>query len=151
MSDATRFGSHTWHLPFVDLLDALNAHAAEAPDAEDEYFWIGTFVVGSQRAFGSRLCLTTDVFVSNQHKGSALDTSWFKDAFAQAITRIGHTLLVLQPWHAPLPLTRSWCLWEIFSTLDGGKELKIVLSPAQRADFQETLVRGKLTDAHVLQ
>jgi tetratricopeptide (TPR) repeat protein len=78
--------------------------------------------------------------VGSQHHAAALDTRWFKDAFAQAVTRIGHTLLVLQPWHDPLPLKRSWCLWEIHSTLNGGKELQIVLSPAQRKAFQDSLV-----------
>ncbi len=78
---------------------------------------------------------------------------------------IGRTVLVLQPWHAPVPLTRSWCLvrtplragawlrhptaltahllqWEILSTIDGGVELHIALSPAQREAFQEALVRA---------
>ena len=83
----------------------------------------------------------SDVFVSSQHKAAALDTGWFRDAFASEVTHIGHTLLVLQPWYAPLPLTRSWCLWEIFSTLNGDVELQIVLSPAQREAFLEALVR----------
>lgn len=33
--------------------------------------------------------------------------------------------------------------WEIFCTLEGGKELHIALSPAQHATFQEALVRGR--------
>jgi hypothetical protein len=41
---------------------------------------------------------------------------------------------------APVPLTRSWCLWEIYSTLDGGAELHVALSPAQRAAFQDAMV-----------
>ena len=79
--------------------------------------------------------------MGNQHKAAKLETIWFIDAFAQAVRRNGHTLLVLQPWHAPLPLTRSWCLWEIHSTVDGGAELQIVFSPAQREAFQKALVR----------
>ena len=79
--------------------------------------------------------------MGNQHKIAALDTSWFKDTFAEAVRCIGHTLLVLQPWHAPVPLTRSWCLWEIHSTVEGGAELHIVLSPAQREAFQDAMVR----------
>jgi hypothetical protein len=55
---------------------------------------------------------------------------------------IGRTVLVLQPWDAPLPLTRSWCLWEIYSTLAGNAELHIALSPAQHESFQEALVRA---------
>jgi hypothetical protein len=83
-----------------------------------------------------------DIFVSSQHKAALLDSSWFADAFAQAVTRIGHTLLVLQPWDAPLPLKRSWCLWELLSTVDGGAQLEVVLSPAQSAAFQDALVRA---------
>jgi hypothetical protein len=80
--------------------------------------------------------------VSSQHQTQLLDSGWFKDAFAQAVTRIGHTLLVLQPWDAPEPLTRSWCLWELFSTADGGAQLEVVLNPAQNAAFQVALVRS---------
>ena len=32
--------------------------------------------------------------------------------------------------------------WEILSTIDGGVELHIALSPAQREAFQEALVRA---------
>jgi hypothetical protein len=87
--------------------------------------------------------------VGSQHKAPLMDSDWFKDAFAQAITRIGHTLLVLQPWDAPLPLTRSWCLWELLSTVDGGAQLEVVLSPAQSTAFQEALVRAAQAAARV--
>jgi len=34
-----------------------------------------------------------------------------------AIVDIGRTVLVLSPWNDPIPLTRAWCLYEMFSTL----------------------------------
>ena len=37
---------------------------------------------------------------------------------------IGHTLLVLSPWRNPIPLRRSWCLWEIVCTLEAPKAPK---------------------------
>ena len=82
-----------------------------------------------------------DVFVGNQHRAAELPQAWWTQAFRQSVIDIGRTVLVLQPWHAPVPLTRSWCLWEIYSTLDGGAELHIALSTAQRKAFQEALVR----------
>ena len=81
------------------------------------------------------------MFVANQHRAATLPQKWWSGAFRQSVVDIGCTVLVLQPWHAPLPLTRSWCLWEIFSTLDGGAELHIALSPAEREAFQYALVR----------
>ena len=41
MGPATRFVSHAWSYPLVDLLDALYAHGAATPNAEDEYLWVG--------------------------------------------------------------------------------------------------------------
>jgi hypothetical protein len=72
-----------------------------------------------------------DVLVSSQHRTTTLPQSWWSSAFATAIRDVGHTVLVLQPWHAPVPLTRSWCLWEIFSTLDAKARLEVVMPPAQ--------------------
>lgn len=55
---------------------------------------------------------------------------------------IGRMVLVLQPWDDPEPLKRSWCLWEIFCTLDGGAELEVALNPAQQEAFHTALVRA---------
>jgi hypothetical protein len=46
----------------------------------------------------------------NQHKAGTLPQEWWSGAFRAAVAELGHTVLVLQPWSAPLPLTRSWCL-----------------------------------------
>ena len=82
------------------------------------------------------------MFVASQHRAAELPQEWWTVAFRQSVVDIKRTVLVLQPWDAPVPLTRSWCLWEIYSTLDGGAELHVLLSPAQREAFQEALVRA---------
>jgi hypothetical protein len=45
----------------------------------------------------------------------------------------------MTPWDAPIPLTRAWCLWEIYCALEleqQGKAQLIVRLPAnQRAAF----------------
>ena len=51
-----------------------------------------------------------DIFVGSQHKAPQLPQEWWKDSFRRAVADIGCTVLVLLPWHAPVPLTRSWCL-----------------------------------------
>jgi tetratricopeptide (TPR) repeat protein len=117
VAPATRFVSHAWSYQFAYLLSAL----ATLPDAEEHYFWI-------------------DIFVSAQHKALTLPQEWWSTAFRQAIAGIGHTVLVLYPWDAPVPLTRSWCLWEIFCTLDTEKELTIVLSHAEQEALQKALM-----------
>ena len=101
---------------------ALLAHLAEQPvDALDA-------------------ATAADVFVASQHRTEQLPQEWWSGAFRQSVVDIGRTVLVLQPWDAPVPLMRSWCLWEIFSTLDGGAELQIALTPAQRDSFHDAFV-----------
>ena len=48
----------------------------------------------------------------------------------------GHTVMVLAPWASPVPLTRAWCLWEIFCTVQTGASFSICLSHKERAGFE---------------
>jgi tetratricopeptide (TPR) repeat protein len=85
-----------------------------------------------------------DVFVVNQHADRKPDAGagrrYYMDTFAAAVGTVGHTLLVLQPWDTPLPLTRAWCLWEIFSALQSATgRLEVVMGPAEEAALQEAL------------
>jgi len=85
------------------------------------------------------LPLPPDALVSSQHETETLPQDWWSTAFATAIRDIGHTVLVLQPWHVPVPLTRSWCLWEIFSTLDAQVQLEVLMPPAQAEELHASL------------
>ena len=48
------------------------------------------------------------------------------------------------PWPAPLPLTRAWCIWEAFSTLDVEARFDVMLGPEDRDAF----ARGLLLDGY---
>lgn len=133
---ATVFVSHAWSYVFTELVHALES----LPGAESEYFWID--MCGLLR---SRFALCSDwnvtpSFVGAQHKAPVLPQEWWTNAFKDAVISIGHTVLVLQPWEAPLPLTRSWCIWEIFCTLSGAKRLTVCHPPAQATSFQAALL-----------
>jgi hypothetical protein len=52
---------------------------------------------------------------------------------------IGHTLLVLR-WKDPIPLRRSWCLWEIACTLTTGSKLQVIMPPDDEAAFRAAVV-----------
>ena len=49
-------------------------------------------------------------------------------------------VLVMSPWDAPIPLSRSWCVWEIFCTIATGSQLTITLAPAEQETFEATLL-----------
>lgn len=89
--------------------------------------------------------------------------AWWTDSFSKAISSIGRTLLILQPWDAPAPLARSWCLFEIFSTTQADDPmhahvqepastisesalswagLDIALAPSQERSFLDALLNN---------
>ena len=39
------------------------------------------------------------------------------NAFSAPWQRFGRTVMVLAPWSNPVPFTRAWCLFEIYSTV----------------------------------
>ena len=114
---ATRFVSHAWSCLFADLVAALEA----LESAEEAFFWI-------------------DIFVGAQHKSSVLPPSWWSTAFRQSVVDIGRTVLVLQPWSAPAALRRSWCLWEVYCTLDSEIPLTIALNSLESATFRKIML-----------
>ena len=56
------------------------------------------------------------------------------------VREIGHTALFLDPWDAPQPLARAWCLWELYHTVDCGARLDVVMSGEQRRRFRRALM-----------
>ena len=64
---------------------------------------------------------------------------WWSGAFKTAIASFGHVLAVIDPWDAPVPLTRAWCLWELLCAVEGNTRLEVTLSPAQAAAFATAL------------
>ena len=57
--------------------------------------------------------------------------------FMQSIADIGHTILVIEPWDEPLPFTRAWCLWEIFSTHVTAARMSLTMNPEEQKRFEQ--------------
>ena len=48
--------------------------------------------------------------------------------------------MILSPFEDPVPLTRSWCLWEIYCTLEApGCVFEVALPEAQQTAFEVAL------------
>jgi pentatricopeptide repeat protein len=95
--------------------------AMEDPDTE-QYFWLDIFC--------------RNLFVDSQDR----PFEWWCSTFKDNIAAIGTVLLVMTPWYAPIPLTRAWCLWEIYCALEleqqgRGVQLILRLPADQRAAF----------------
>ena len=116
---ANVFVSHAWRYLFVELVTAIETFT-DSHVGEKWSYWV-------------------DLFVNDQWNAPNLPYEWWAGTFSSAIGEIGHTMLVLSPWDAPIPLTRAWCLWEILCTIKMKAKLTVQLSSTQQAAFLTTL------------
>ena len=105
---ANKFVSHAWKYTFEDIVAAL-----ETSNQDGDILWF-------------------DICTVNQHKSETRDFDWWQTTFQDAVREIGCTVLVLSPWEKPIPLTRSWCIWEVYSTLVTNARLEVVMSDTAR-------------------
>ena len=110
---ATVFISHAWKYQFLDVLDAIKDHFK---GSDDVVIWF-------------------DMFSNNQHKAVDLNFDWWCNTFKSAIQQFGHTVMVIAPWSDPITLTRAWCLFEIYCTIDTKSKFDIALSDSEREEF----------------
>ncbi len=115
---ASAFISHAWHYHFVDGVDAMIDHFA---GEEDPVIWF-------------------DLFCNNQHKAVDLPFEWWCNTFKSAIASLNRTVVILSPWNNPHPLTRAWCLWEIYCTIDTNSRFEIAMTRSETQKFITDLV-----------
>ena len=95
---ATIFVSHAWLYKFIDVVDVIIRYIQCNREGITDYLWF-------------------DLFVNDQWRAGELPFEWWTNTFISSVQSIGHTLLVMLPLHAPICLTRAWCIFEIYSSI----------------------------------
>jgi tetratricopeptide (TPR) repeat protein len=114
---ATVFISHAWKYQFLDVLDAIVEYFTKVEaDFESVILWF-------------------DLFCNNQHKAVEFDFHWWCNTFLSAIREINHTVMIFAPWNDPIPLTRAWCVWELYCTISTDSKFSVALSQEQQNLF----------------
>eukprot|EP00049_Salpingoeca_infusionum_P013099 m.245076 g.245076 ORF g.245076 m.245076 type:complete len:694 (+) comp15357_c3_seq2:259-2340(+) len=116
---ATCFISHAWKYDLADSVDVMRQVEAEKPNT---LFWF-------------------DLVINNQHGTSERPFEWWCSTFQNGVEQIGTVVLVLAPWTNPIPLTRSWCLFEIMCSFNAGVDLQVRMPTHQQAAFINGLSR----------
>ena len=104
----TDFISHAWRYNFVDLVRAVESEADERDRARAQR---GLKPIKNERYYWN------DIFVEDQNATMDKPEGYFFTAFREAIVSIGRTVLILMPLKDSIPLTRAWCVWEMFCTI----------------------------------
>eukprot|EP01041_Mallomonas_annulata_P001942 gene1942-3766_t len=113
VGEAKVFISHAWKFTFLEVVQALS----------------------NQFGHNSDVIIWFDLFSNNQHITSNLNYDWWSTTFKSAIEQFGHTVLILSPWNDPIPLTRAWCLFEIYCTVDTKKCIFEVAMSTSESDM----------------
>jgi len=58
---------------------------------------------------------------------------------------MGEVVLVLQPWHAPIPLTRVWCIFEAYAAEATHSRFSIAMTEAEASDLVRTICHDPST------
>lgn len=88
------------------------------------------------------------MFSVDQNKAETFPMDWWSVTFKRSIGEIGRVVMVALPWKNPTTLHRSWCLWEIFCSIETGSEFDVALSEGQqKLLFDEILSRDSAGDA----
>ena len=111
---ASIFVSHVWATDFDELLSALGQYMLTVPleKKKSEYFWV-------------------DIMCINRYEAVVMDSGRLSGTFSRMISAINHTLFVCIPALAPAAVGRSWCIWEVFCTMQTGAALTIGTSAAE--------------------
>jgi tetratricopeptide (TPR) repeat protein len=114
------FISHSWSGRFLDLIEALQE---QFKDERDVLIWL-------------------DVVSLNQHEKIKMKVDWLTGTLRNWIKEFNRTVMVLAPWSDPVPLTRGWCIWEIYCSIDTGADFRVAMSQECESQFIRDLKQG---------
>ncbi|KAI8810434.1 hypothetical protein BJ742DRAFT_754643, partial [Cladochytrium replicatum] len=111
------FISHAWQYNFLELCDAIITWFEENhPDPDSVVIWL-------------------DLFTNSQHDTQVRPFEWWSETFVNAVRGIGKVLLVMNPWKSPVPFTRAWCIYEVYSCIITQSEFHVALTRKERGKF----------------
>jgi hypothetical protein len=116
---ANRFVSHVYSARFLKVVDALSLYESRQRDLGH----IGPFFY------------YFDLLVVNQHsQADVIPFEVLRDEFGNGVRNIGHTLMLTE-WKEAEALRRSWCVFELYTTLAVGAVLEIIMAPEDEGEF----------------
>jgi tetratricopeptide (TPR) repeat protein len=136
---ATVFISHAWKFQFLDVINAITTYFKNKSklfrdggetNQEDVVVWF-------------------DLFSNNQHKAIELEFEYWATTFRSAIKSFGFTVMVFSPWNDPIPLTRAWCLWELYCTVETDSIFDIAMTTSSKQQFLDDILGD--TDSEINQ
>ncbi|EQC25219.1 hypothetical protein SDRG_16916 [Saprolegnia diclina VS20] len=110
---ARYYVSHAWPYLFVDVVESLHVFFSDKPSA-DAVVWL-------------------DLFCNSQHANT--DFASLTRIISSAIGAIQRVVMVLLPWDRPIPLTRAWCVYEVYVAVASRSHFDVAMTEAETNRF----------------
>ncbi len=123
VSTARVFLSHAWKYPFMEFVDAVERRFCGIKD----------------------LVVWFDVFSVSQHKSGQRNFAWWNSTFLNAVGSMDELVMVVQPWHALIPLSRVWCIFETYAAEATHCHFSIAMRDAEASRLVETICKDPST------
>lgn len=124
---ATHMLSYTWSYSIGDIVGALcDFCETHNLNLKRTYIWVDCFCINQHRVIEQKETVGTGMLN-------------FEEEFSATLTGIGHMLAMMVPWHAPLYISRIWCVFEVFTAHISGCKIDIILPPSEKWAMAEVL------------
>ena len=144
------FFSYSWDSSWQAVVDALSQHSdqQEAAGRPPPFYWIDLFAVNQH--WPSKDTATGICTCPSNCRGCAAIAEDLPDwqtiqishdrGFDRVIGFCRRTLALMEPWSNPRPISRVWCLFEDYTTLQQpGGVVNVVLPRQERRELQHAL------------
>lgn len=144
------FFSYSWDSSWQAVVDALSQHSEqeEAAGRPPPFYWIDLFAVNQH--WPAKDTATGICTCPSNCRGCAAMAEDLPDwqtiqvshdrGFDRVIGFCRRTLALMEPWSNPRPISRVWCLFEDYTTLQQpGGTVNVVLPRQERRELQHAL------------
>ncbi|GBG32940.1 Kinesin light chain 3 [Hondaea fermentalgiana] len=119
---------------FDELMAALSAHF-QGCDPQREFIWLDIFCAKQPRLVGAQQRINPSI--ARRHE------ELITGRLHQAIARFSNHLVFMETWDTCTPLSRMWCVWEMYGAIKSSNNLQPLFAPGQDERFVEILCSAK--------
>ena len=81
-------------------------------------------------------------FSINQHVAGERPMDFWSGTFMSSIKEIGHVVMVAMPYDNPAPLTRAWCLWEVYCAVRTESKFEVAMDKDEEIAFVNDMIQN---------
>lgn len=120
---ANLFVSFAFSSDFLLLFRCLQDYMkSNVENCEQAYIWITFFSV-------------------NQHAAGKRNMEFWSGTFMESIRGIGRVVLIAMPYDDPTPLSRAWCIWEIYCAVKTESKFEVAMDKDDEKRFLMDMIK----------